>query len=99
MRQWPENDPRVRVFRYEEILGNEAEVFGEIFELFELPFWARWTAMRSVRKLSAARRRQSSSHIRDPRAGQWRDGLPPALVRRMHDEYGDVIERLGYALE
>jgi hypothetical protein len=99
MRRWDDEDPRIEVFRYEEILGNEAEVFDRIFRFFELPFSARQIGLHYVRKFRAGNRARRPGHIRDPRSGQWRDHFTPAVTAKFNQEYGDLLDRLGYALD
>jgi hypothetical protein len=96
MRAWPADDPRIEVFRYEDIVGHEAAVFDRIFRFFELPFLSRQLGLFHARRFRAARRARGSDHIRDPRSGQWRDVFTPAVTRRFDDEYGDLIEMLDY---
>ena len=97
MRAWVEDDPRVVLFRYEEILGNEAEIFDRIFRFYELPFASRQLGLHYARRFRAAKRSHRSDHIRDPRGGQWREVFTPAFTKRFNDQYGDLIEILGYA--
>ena len=97
MRQWDDEDPRIEVFRYEEILGNEAEVFDRIFRFFDLSFSARQIGLHYVRKFRAGNSARRPGHIRDPRSGQWRDHFPPAVTTKFNQEYGDLLDRLGYA--
>lgn len=96
MRAWSDDDPRVAVFRYEEILGNEMEVFDRIFRLYELPFVSRQIGLHYARKFRAAKRARRGGHIRDPRSGQWREHFTPALESRFNAEFGDLLEKLGY---
>jgi hypothetical protein len=96
MMEWPDDDPRIRLFRYEEILGNEPAVFDAIFRFYELPFLARRRGLHFARKLSASRRWGKYGHIRDPRSGQWREHFTPALTKRFNADYGGLLEKLGY---
>jgi hypothetical protein len=98
MRAWPKGDRRVEVFRYEDVLGREGEIFDRIFRFYELPFVARRIGLHYAHRFRATGRTSlSSDHIRDPRIGQWREVFTQAVTRRFDDEYGDLIERLGYA--
>lgn len=104
MRAWSADDPRVEVFRYEDVLGNESEVFDRIFRFFELPFGARQIGLHyarkfRARKFRAANRSKRGGHIRDPRSGQWREVFTPGVTRKFNEAYGDLIEKLGYPLD
>lgn len=97
MRAWPEDDPRVRLYRYEDILGNEVEVFREIFDFFDLPAISRARGSLYARRHAAGRRAADRTHIRNAKAGQWREVLPESVAAMVRDQYGDVLERYGYA--
>jgi len=96
MRAWPDDDPRVRLFKYEDVLGNELAVFREIFDFFELPWLARARGGLYAKRHAAGRRAADTRHIRDARAGQWRTALPKSVVTMVDAQYGDVLERYGY---
>ena len=94
LRRW-RPDPRIRVFKYEEILGHEAEVFGEIFAFYELPWLERRAAMWLARYY-AAPNRAGDRHVRDPSPGQWRSHFTPAVLEAFERQHGDLLELLGY---
>lgn len=96
MRAWPGDDARIEVFRYEEILGREVEVFDRIFRFYEMPFSARQLGLHFARSFLAVKRSGRSDHIRDPVSGQWREVFTPEVTRQFNAEYADLIEKLGY---
>ncbi len=93
--QWPDEDPRVRVFRYEDIVGKEAEQFRKIFEFYGLRLPARMAGVCYAGRYRAERR-SGHEHIRNPGSGQWRQYFTPRLTERFNREYGPVLEKLGY---
>lgn len=99
MLAWPKADARVRLYKYEDIIGNEKQVFGDIARFFEMPPLARWQGVRNAWRKRARRHMAKSSHIRNPNAGQRRQYLTPELNRIFVDRYGEVLERYGYPLE
>lgn len=98
MLAWPDDDPRVRLFKYENIIGNEKQVFGDICRFMEMPALARWQGVRNAWRKRAKRHMSKSTHIRNPNAGQRRQYFTPELNRIFVDRYGDVLERYGYPL-
>lgn len=96
MRAWPLDDPRVRLFRYEDMLGNEAATFWKIVRFLRLPAWTPPAAAWLARRHAADARGGKPGHIRNPASGQWREHFGPQLRRRFAAEYGDVLERYGY---
>jgi Sulfotransferase domain len=97
MRAWPADHPSVRVFRYEDIVGNEVEVFSEVFDFYELAVPRRVLGRVLASRYSAERSGRRSEHVRDPRPGQWRGVLPDDVVAAVDRDYGDVLDRYGYA--
>lgn len=99
MKHWPVSDERIRLFRYEDILGNEAEVFREILGFYELPWLACYNGVRYARLFSAAQKSGKAGHIRNASSGQWREYFSPGLRKTFNDQYGDLLLHLGYPLE
>jgi hypothetical protein len=96
MRQW-RPDKRVLTFNYEDILGQEADVFEEIFRFYEMPWLHTRLARLYAARLSARRGSKGSTHIRNPSAGQWRQYFTPAVERRFNELYADLLEQYGYS--
>jgi len=94
LRQWPSDD-RIRLFKYEQIIGREREVFGEIFSFYELPWYERRAGMWLAYRYSALRR-HSDRHLRDPRPGQWRDYFTRSVSEAFERKHGDLLDRLEY---
>jgi len=99
MREWPIEDPRVALFRYEDFLGNEMEVYSQAMKHLDLPRISRAYGLISVYRHSAKRRQSRDPHIRDARSGQWREQLPADVIRSVAENYGDVLERYGYPID
>ncbi len=95
MREWPEDDPRIRVFRYEEILGNERQTFEDLLRFYEVtPMEIRaggWMAQRYALKSG-----RTGKHVRNPAPGQWREHFSKAVIDHFSEQYGDLLDRLKY---
>lgn len=96
MLKWSNDDPRVLTFRYEDIIGNEVDIFRNIFDFYKLPFLARQAGLFYVHKYSAAKKKGSYKHIRDPGSGQWKNYFTPALEKKFNDEHGELLAKLAY---
>lgn len=94
LHDWP-HDERIRLYRYEDILGNESAVFDDIFRFYELTGLERRLAS-WLAGYYAVNRRTNDTHIRDPRPGQWRDVFTPRVERRFEEQFGDTVALLGY---
>ena len=97
MMQWPQDDPRVLLIRYEDLVGNEADSFGRIFEFLGLPPLARIAARHYARRYSAPRRKAASPHVRNAQAGQWQRSFSAELRSQFNAQYSALLERYGYA--
>lgn len=98
MSAWPEAHPDIVTWRYEEIVGNEARVFGKLFDIYGLTalerFLGTWFAKRySLRKLAP------DAHVRNPAAGQWRKHFTPRVKQAFDARYAGLVRQLGYAAD
>jgi hypothetical protein len=96
MLQWPTTDPRIKLFRYEDIIGNEQDVFADIFLFYGLSWLDRKLGMALASRFSAERQTGSLKHIRNPTAGQWKDHFTPKVSNHFERRYGELLERYGY---
>ena len=64
MRLWPTDDPRVKLFRYEDLIGHEHNVFWKIVSHYKLPLLERIVGVRLADQLSASK--QMSNYIVEP---------------------------------
>lgn len=99
MLEWPEDDPRVRLYRYENIIGNERETFADIFQFFGFFLPTRWVGAHHARRFRAGASASKRKHIRNPNSGQWRKHFTPELKKEFNRRYGDVLEKYGYPLD
>ena len=95
MLEWPEDD-RIKVFRYEDIVGNESEVFSEILRFYECNAFERKFGVWLADRFSSKNTRKKNAHIRNSSAGQWRKYFTPKVNSYFTERYGKLIEALGY---
>lgn len=98
MRTWPLQDERVKLFKYEDIIGREAEVFADLLAFMEMPVALRMAGKHYAKRYSAVKKGGKKGHIRNANSGQWRQYFTPALQSRFNALYGDILERYGYPL-
>lgn len=99
MLEWPDNDPRVRLYRYEDILGNEADTFRSIVSFLGLPLLTRIAGVHYARRFRAKRNIGKTSHIRNPNSQQWRQHFTPTLTAMFKERFSEVLQRYDYPLE
>jgi hypothetical protein len=95
MAEWPTDHPHILTFRYEDVVGNEKEVFRELFRFHRMSFVERRLGAWFARRYSIGRR-SSDPHIRNPASGQWRQHFSPRVRRAFDADYAELIRRLGY---
>jgi hypothetical protein len=109
MGQWPKDDSRVILFRYEDILGNELKVFSEMFSFYGLSwpeknlglaladyFSAEKQSRRSSKQIGKSKSGQFSQHIRKSDSGQWKDYFTPKVSEYFNKSHADILEIYGY---
>lgn len=96
MAAWDYDNPNCLEIRYEEIMGNEADVFERIFRHYELDDHQRSAGLTAVERHSAKNRQGKDSHIRNPASGQWRKHFTPAVEAAFNARYPDLLQKLGY---
>ena len=104
MVQWPTTDPRIRVWKYEDILGHEAQAMDEVVRHYGWsdhqgdPTWDLRTAVQREAVRWAAGEGQLSwdNHVRDPRPAQWRSLFTSKVQRAFVERFGNLPQQLGY---
>ena len=96
MMAWADDDARVRLFRYEDLLGNEDETYRQMFEFYEFSFASRLVGRFYARRYRAAKRQGRLKHIRNASSGQWREYFTPEVTRQFNQRYPDLVEKLNY---
>tara|TARA_B100001059_G_scaffold234232_1_gene276250 strand:+ start:17535 stop:18224 length:690 start_codon:yes stop_codon:yes gene_type:complete len=97
MMKWPTDDPDILVFKYEDIMGHEAEVFGKILAFYELPRRYQELGVKTAIKNSAARMLKKNVHIRNPEPNQWKKTFTDETLKRFEDLYPGLVDYTGYA--
>jgi hypothetical protein len=101
MDQWPANDARIRLWKYEDILDREADIMDAVAEHYG---WtdAAGLAMRETLKERAAfwragdNRLSWDTHVRNPRKGQWRETFTPKVEAAFSARFPSLLGSLGY---
>jgi hypothetical protein len=96
MLQWPVSDPRIKLFYYEDVIGNEGEIFAELLSHYGTSRLERWVGVILADRFSAKRQSRRTKHIRDPKAGQYEEHFSPKVRDYFERQYGDILIRYGY---
>lgn len=96
MRQWPLDDPRIKLFRYEDIIGREAAVFRDLLAHYRVSALEQRLGSLLAVHFSAKKQRRMLKHIRNPAAGQWKEHFTPRVEAFFNQHYADILKRYGY---
>ena len=109
VRSWLEDTPfRVGIVRYEDLVGAPVETFTQIVQALGFPIdgarihWAiessRFERLQSQERENGFVERSPASKVffRRGQVGDWRHVLDSEDVKRLLDDHGPVMQRLGY---
>lgn len=97
MMSWDPSDPRVLTIRYEDMLGNEPEMFDHIGKHMGWGWIERADARRCARKYRAGGKTTvRKGHIRNPNPRQWTKHFTPELLDMFEAEFAPLLEAYGY---
>ncbi len=102
MLKWPTTDPRIRLWKYEDILGHEVQVMDDVGAHYGWPDDTDPASLRASLRREADRWRAQDTllawdkHPRDPRPDQWRQLFTPKVRAAFERLYQDLPQRLGY---
>lgn len=98
MARWPESHPDIALYRYEDIVGNELEMFSELSDFHDFSALERRFTLWMAKRYSL-RRQVTDSHVRNPQPGQWRQAFTPRVRTAFDADYGALIRQLGYSTD
>jgi len=97
MRHWPEDDLRIRVFKYEDMIGNEWNTFRELFRFYGLNVFQTALGLFFMDRYSAKKQQGKRRHIRNVKSKQWREYFTPKVEEYFNSKYSDVLKRYNYS--
>src|SRR5262249_37509587 len=94
MRQWPKDD-RIKLYKYEEIMGNEADIFADIFSFYGLSYPRVYLSKIFAKRYSASSGK-GGKHVRDAKPQQWKSRFTKKVNDYFEARYADLLEMYGY---
>lgn len=94
IRQWQKH-PDIKVFKYEDIIGNELQTFTTLFDFYQLSGWRKRLGLYWANKLKASKQK-NNKHVRNPQPGQWAGVFTPDATQYFLQHYGDILDILEY---
>ena len=105
MRFWNYEDDRIFEMKYEELLGNEKELFNELFRHYGFTDKAVRMCVKIAERFSFKNLAGQSvgvstaqKHLRDGRPGQWKEVLTDRHLAAIEDLFGDLLVYQGYVI-
>ena len=83
-------------FRYEDIIGNELEVFKKLFRHYGFGENLTRRGIKACEKYSAQRQQDKLKHIRDPKPSQYLDVMPKKVLDYFNYHYKDLLLKYDY---
>ena len=96
MANWARDCESIKTFRYEDLIGNEIEVFERVFDFYQLSKQQKKRGLELVHKFSASQQIGKTKHIRDPQKSQWKSHFTPNVKAALERAHGSLLERYDY---
>ena len=96
MLAWPGEATNFIEFRYEDILGNELEVFDQLFKHYEFGKDLIVRGIKGCEKYSAQKQQGKLEHIRDPKPNQYMEIMPEKVLEYFNFHYDELLEKYDY---
>lgn len=94
---WDFNNPNIIELRYENIIGNEVDVFEQIFKHYGFDPEMIVVGKRIADRFSLKQRiGGEDKHIRSGKLSQWKEHFTPELKKRFDLLFPDLLEKTGY---
>ncbi len=101
MLQWNYSNPNILELRYEDLFGNEIEVFKNIFRHYGFSHSFIKKALgiveaHSFKNLNMKGGTGAKKHASKGIPGQWKEELPASIIKIFKSEHGGLLEKVGY---
>lgn len=101
MLNWDYNDPRIKELRYEDIFGNEKQVFSELFKHYGFDKKMTSTGLKFVENFTFENQKKKgktggNQHISKGVWGQWKEYFSLELKKVFKERHQALLEKLGY---
>ena len=95
LREWQGN-PKIKLFKYEDIIGNEVQTFKQIFDFMELSSTEKTIGSFLAKRYSSEKKLANKKHIRNASPGQWQEYFSDNITNIFNNQYGDILEKYEY---
>ncbi len=94
-RNWFE-DERIKIFKYEDILGNELDTFGQMADHLQFSSSKKKAILKYAKQYAYDPSKKKSRHIRNPKPSQWKDIFTKKVLDIFNESYSDILQRYNY---
>ncbi len=95
MLDWSDDDPNIKLFKYEDVINNQVSTMEQIVDHLEIHGVKKKKILFFANRY-ALKNRKNDKHIRDPKAGQWKDHFTEEMNEVFIANYGKVLEKYNY---
>lgn len=101
MKLWNYKNRRIMELRYEQIMGNEIEVFTRLFRHYKFNKELTSKSLEFVKMYSFENQKKQGytgekQHLSKGNIGQWRDSFSPAFKDLFKERHQGLLVKLGY---
>lgn len=97
MGRWNYRNPSVLELRYEQVIGNEAKAFRQLFEHYRFQRRLLERGVQVAEELRLANLpKGEGKHLRNGETKQWKTELPPQVQQVFKQAHGTLLIQLGY---
>jgi hypothetical protein len=98
---WDYHNRKVLEIRYEEIFGNEIEVFRNIFKHYRFEKQITLKGLQYVEEFSFLKQKElgkvgPKNHLANGDTAQWKWAMPDEIKKLFRDRHQDLLVKLGY---
>jgi len=97
MMEWPMADPRIKIYKYEDLIGNEKDVFKDVLKFYGVTWLEKKLVSNLAEKFSAMKQKDKTLHIRNAKSSQWKEHFTPKVHNYFEQKYVELLERYDYA--
>lgn len=98
MMKWTEENS-VKLYRYEDIIGNEGNVFKDLFKFYGFNLFHQYIAEFYANKYSKKSYLSKNKHVRNPKTGQWKSIFNDEIVNYFNFLYKDLLMKYDYNIK
>lgn len=95
MLEWEEH-PNILIFKYEDLIRDPEKHWLDLFNFYQFSKAKKRKALRILKQATSTKKMQNNKHVRNPKAGQWKEYFSPKVNTYFEKNHPNLIQHLGY---